>query len=171
MDTLLCGLVSDRPVLARHHSHLVSEQTGTSGRMTLKRWCAANLLTACATAALGAVNAKAVVLCGQAVLPSWDSTGQLSQPGAHAARAHAAPIYGSEAPQRHHGKGAEQAAGATATFDVEAPISGKTVMKKVDRHILPFFFGLALLCSIDRGARCSAGHPTTLVLHTQIQMP
>ena len=38
------------------------------------------------------------------------------------------------------------------TFSVQEDINGKAVLRKVDRHILPFFFSLALLCSIDRGA-------------------
>jgi hypothetical protein len=38
------------------------------------------------------------------------------------------------------------------SFSVEAPVSEAAVMRRVDWHLLPFFFSLALLCTIDRGA-------------------
>ena len=43
---------------------------------------------------------------------------------------------------------------SVAGFSVEAPASEAAVMRKVDRHILPFFFSLALLCTLDRGTSC-----------------
>ena len=54
-----------------------------------------------------------------------------------------------------HESGTGERAVGRATLHMEASSSEKAVMRKVDQHILPFFFGLALLCSIDRGALCS----------------
>jgi hypothetical protein len=39
------------------------------------------------------------------------------------------------------------------TFAVQGPVDAKAVLRKVNMHLLPFFFSLALLCSIDRGRK------------------
>jgi hypothetical protein len=49
---------------------------------------------------------------------------------------------------------------AQHTFSVQEAIDGKAVLRKVDRHILPFFFSLALLCSIDRGVYLAHDSPS-----------
>ena len=45
----------------------------------------------------------------------------------------------------------EQTQLANSTFDVEGPLDTKAIIRKIDRHLLPLFFSLALLCSVDRG--------------------
>ena len=38
------------------------------------------------------------------------------------------------------------------TFSMDgAALDEKAVLRKIDSHILPFFFSMSLLCSIDRG--------------------
>lgn len=45
----------------------------------------------------------------------------------------------------------EQAQPSIYTLDVEGPLDAKAIVRKIDRHLLPLLFSLALLCSIDRG--------------------
>lgn len=45
----------------------------------------------------------------------------------------------------------EQTQPANSTFDVEGPLDTKAIVRKIDRHLLPLLFSLALLCSVDRG--------------------
>ena len=55
-----------------------------------------------------------------------------------------------------------QAAGSVDTLECEggsaAVVDGEAVIARTSRHILPLFFLLALLCSIDRGVRLSEPH-------------
>lgn len=39
----------------------------------------------------------------------------------------------------------------TPGFEVEGPVDTKGLIRRIDRHLLPLLFSLALLCSIDRG--------------------
>ena len=39
----------------------------------------------------------------------------------------------------------------TPGFEVEGPVDTEGVIRRIDRHLLPLLFSLALLCSIDRG--------------------
>ena len=39
----------------------------------------------------------------------------------------------------------------TPSFEVEGPVDTEGVIRRIDRHLLPLLFSLALLCSIDRG--------------------
>lgn len=52
----------------------------------------------------------------------------------------------------------EQTQLANSTFDVEGPLDTKAIVRKIDRHLLPLLFSLALLCSVDRGE----GYKSTL---------
>ncbi len=36
-------------------------------------------------------------------------------------------------------------------FDVEGPLDAKSIVRRIDKHLLPLLFSLALLCSVDRG--------------------
>lgn len=46
----------------------------------------------------------------------------------------------------------QQAPQSTNTFDVEGPLDPKSIVRRIDKHLLPLLFSLALLCSVDRGA-------------------
>lgn len=45
----------------------------------------------------------------------------------------------------------EQMPHTNGTFDVEGPLDAKSIVRRIDRHLLPLLFSLALLCSVDRG--------------------
>ena len=46
----------------------------------------------------------------------------------------------------------------TPGFEVEGPVDTEGVIRRIDRHLLPLLFSLALLCSIDRGVHVA--HPS-----------
>ena len=46
--------------------------------------------------------------------------------------------------------------GLRQSFAMESPVDGNAVLWKVDRHLVPFYFSLSLLCSIDRGGDLSS---------------
>ena len=54
-----------------------------------------------------------------------------------------------ENPEQQH---KEQTSRPHNAFDVEGPLDTKSIVRRIDRHLLPLLFSLALLCSIDRGA-------------------
>ncbi len=45
----------------------------------------------------------------------------------------------------------ERTAQTYNAFDVEGPLDAKSIVRRIDRHLLPLLFSLALLCSVDRG--------------------
>ena len=55
-----------------------------------------------------------------------------------------------------------QAGGSREALELEggsaAVVDGEAVIARISRHVLPLFFLLALLCSIDRGMRLSEPH-------------
>ena len=59
-----------------------------------------------------------------------------------------------------------QAVGSVDALECEggsaAVVDGEAVIARTSRHILPLFFLLALLCSIDRGVRLSKPHSPKL---------
>ena len=56
------------------------------------------------------------------------------------------------------------------TFSVQTAPDGKAVLRKVDRHVLPIFFSLALLCSIDRGTKLLFLHSMSPILRACIMV-
>jgi hypothetical protein len=48
------------------------------------------------------------------------------------------------------------------SFAVQGPVDAKALLRKVDMHLLPFFFSLALFCSVDRGRKAlEEAHPVS----------
>ena len=54
-------------------------------------------------------------------------------------------------PEDQHVMPREQMPHNNGTFYVEGPLDAKSIVRRIDRHLLPLLFSLALLCSVDRG--------------------
>ncbi|CAL5229393.1 g12711 [Coccomyxa viridis] len=56
-------------------------------------------------------------------------------------------FWDTEDPSDTHKEGTVQPYNA---FDVEGPLDAKSIVRRIDKHLLPLLFSLALLCSVDR---------------------
>ncbi len=70
-------------------------------------------------------------------------------------------FWDTEDPSDTHKEGTVQPYNA---FDVEGPLDAKSIVRRIDKHLLPLLFSLALLCSVDRGMDLLSQHDQLLAL-------